>query len=110
MGVIVPRWVQLVVLPLSLLALWAPAGKVLLIFIVASLIALILDPLVSLLQGAGLRGTMVLSVYVAFFLMLVGIGALLANPVSKQVESFSHNVPSIVKEADHQIVKFKSLR
>ena len=102
---------QLVVLPLSLLALWAlarAAGKVLLIFIVASLIALILNPLVSLLQGAGLRrGLSVLFVYVAFFLMLVGIGALLANPVSKQVESFSHNVPSIVKEANHQIVKFE---
>ena len=36
--VVVPRWVQLVLLPLALLALWAlakAAGKVLLIFIVA---------------------------------------------------------------------------
>ena len=46
--VIVPRWVQLVLLPISLLALWAlarAAGKVLLIFVVAGLIALILNPL-----------------------------------------------------------------
>ena len=36
--VVVPRWVQLVMLPLAVLALWAlarAAGKVLLIFIVA---------------------------------------------------------------------------
>ena len=44
---VVPRWVQLVLLPLALLALWAlakAAGKVLLIFVVAAVIALILNP------------------------------------------------------------------
>ena len=48
--VVVPRWVQLVLLPLALLALWAlarAAGKVLLIFVVASVIALILNPAVA---------------------------------------------------------------
>ncbi len=37
--VVVPRWVQLVLLPISLLALWAlarAAGKVLLVFVVAA--------------------------------------------------------------------------
>ena len=51
--VVVPRWVQLVLLPLGLLALWAIArasGKVLLLFIVAGVIALILNPAVSFLQ------------------------------------------------------------
>ncbi len=49
----VPRWVQLVVLPLGLLALWAlakAAGNVLLVFIVAGVIALILNPAVAFLQ------------------------------------------------------------
>ncbi|HEY5261216.1 MAG TPA: hypothetical protein VIJ33_03825, partial [Solirubrobacteraceae bacterium] len=43
--IVVPRWVQLVLLPISLLALWVlarAAGKVLLIFVVAAVIALIL--------------------------------------------------------------------
>ena len=51
--VVVPRWIQLVALPLGLLALWSlarAAGPVLLIFIVASVIALILNPLVKLIE------------------------------------------------------------
>ena len=51
--VVVPRWIQLVMLPLALLALWAlakAAGKVLVIFIVASVIALILNPAVAFVQ------------------------------------------------------------
>jgi putative heme transporter len=109
---VVPRWVQLVLLPLSLIALWAiakAAGKVLVIFIVAALIALILNPLVSLVQRARLpRGLAVLAVYLAFFLMLSGIGLLLANPISSQVESFSRNVPSLVKNANRSLAEFQT--
>jgi putative heme transporter len=110
--VVVPRWVQLVLLPLSLIAMWAvakAAGKVLVIFIVAALIALILNPAVSLLQRARLpRGLAVLAVYLAFFLTLSGIGLLLANPISNQVESFSRNVPSLVKKANKSLAEFQT--
>src|ERR1700719_3906501 len=47
---VVPRWIQLVVLPLALLGLWALArasGPVLLVLIAASTVALILNPLVQ---------------------------------------------------------------
>jgi predicted PurR-regulated permease PerM len=102
--VVVPRWVQLVMLPLTLLALWAlakAAGKVLVIFIVAALIALILNPAVAFIQRRRVpRGLAVLTVYVAFFLMLTGIGLLLANPISNQVEAFSHSVPHLIKQAN----------
>src|SRR6202171_6557142 len=69
--VVVPRWVQLVLLPLALLALWAlarAAGKVLLIFIVAAVIALILNLAVAFLQRRSRlpRGFAVLAVYLAF--------------------------------------------
>jgi len=105
--VVVPRWVQLVVLPLALLAAWAlarAAGKVLLIFIVASLIALILNPAVALLQRSRFpRGLAVLAVYLAFFLTLAGIGVLLANPISNQVKSFTNNLPHLRDEANKQI-------
>lgn len=101
---VVPRWVQLVMLPLAILALWALArasGKVLLIFIVAAVIALILNPAVAFLQRGRLpRGLAVLAVYLAFFVILAGLGFLLANPVSNQVEAFAHNVPHLVKEAE----------
>ena len=84
---------QLVLLPLALLALWAlakAAGKVLLLFIVAAIIALILNPAVAFLQRSRLpRGLAVLAVYLAFFLALAGIGFLLANPIANQVKSFT---------------------
>ena len=110
--VVVPRWVQLVLLPLSLLALWAvakAAGKVLVLFIVAGVIALILNPAVSFLQRSRLpRGLAVLAVYLAFFLTLAGIGFLLANPISAQVRTFSNNLPHIVEEANKKIATFQT--
>jgi predicted PurR-regulated permease PerM len=108
----VPRWVQLVALPLALLALWAlarAAGKVLVIFVVAAVIALILNPAVSFLQRSRLpRGLAVLAVYLAFFLTLTGIGFLLANPITSQVQSFAHNLPHLVDEANRTIADLQS--
>lgn len=108
---VVPRWIQLVVLPLGLLLIWElarVAGKVLLIFIVAGLIALILNPAVSFLQHRRLpRGLAVLAVYVAFFLTLAGIGVLVANPISNQVRTFTDNLPKIVNEANSKIASFQ---
>lgn len=109
--VVVPRWVQLVLLPLTVLALWAlakAAGKVLVIFIVAGLIALILNPAVAFLHRSRLpRGLAVLAVYVAFFLTLAGIGLLLANPISDQVRTFAGNLPHIVAEANKKLATFQ---
>jgi predicted PurR-regulated permease PerM len=109
--VIVPRWVQLVVLPLSLLALYAlakAAGKVLLVFIVAGVIALILNPAVDLVQRPRVpRGLAVLAVYLGFFLTLAGIGFLVANPISDQVRTFTNHLPQIVDEANKKIATFQ---
>jgi predicted PurR-regulated permease PerM len=108
---VVPRWVQLVLLPLALLALWAlarAAGKVLLIFIVAALIALILNPAVSFIQRRRVpRGVAVFAVYAAFFLTVAGIGVLLANPTANQARSFTHDVPHLVKEANRQLADWQ---
>jgi predicted PurR-regulated permease PerM len=111
--VMVPRWVQLVLLPISLLALWAlarAAGKVLVLFVVAAVIALILNPLVAFLQRRTRlpRGLAVLAVYLAFFLTLAGLGFLLANPISNQVRTFTQNLPHIVDEANSQIASIQS--
>jgi predicted PurR-regulated permease PerM len=105
---VVPRWVQLVLLPLALIGAYRlaqAAGKVLLIFIVAALIGLILNPPVDFLQRRVSlpRGLSVLAVYLAFFLALAGIGLVLANPVSNQVEAFAHNVPHLIKEGEHAL-------
>lgn len=108
---IVPRWVQLVLLPLALIAAWAlakAAGKVLLLFIVAALIALILNPAVALVHRPRVpRGLAVLAVYLGFFLALAGIGFLVANPISHQVQRFTDNLPKLEREANHQLLEFE---
>ncbi len=105
----IPRWLQLVLLPLAILALWVlarAAGKTIELFIVASIIALVLNPLVSLLARGGLRrGLAVLAVYLGFFILIAAVGYLLAHPIAHQAERFAHAVPRIIKEANHELVK-----
>src|ERR1044072_8343711 len=91
--VVVARWVQLVMLPLAVLALYAlphAAGVVLLVFIVAAVVALILNPLVALLQRARLPRTLaVIAVYGVFFIAIPLIGFLRSGPLSDQATSFA---------------------
>ncbi|HZT16570.1 MAG TPA: AI-2E family transporter [Gaiellaceae bacterium] len=72
--IVVPRWIQLVGLPLLLLLGWvlaSAAGHVVFLFLVAALIALLLDPLVRGLQRVRLpRGLAVACVYLAFAVAL----------------------------------------
>jgi len=102
--VVVPRWVQLVMLPISVLALWVvarAAGPVLLIFIAAGIVALILNPLVTFFQrGLRYRGLAVAAVYVGFFGFLGTAGYLAANPIADQAKSFRRDVPSIIDDAN----------
>jgi predicted PurR-regulated permease PerM len=108
--VVVPRWIQLVVLPLGLLALYAlarAAQTVVLVFLVATVIALILNPLVKRLQRAFgkralrlPRGSAVAGVYAGFAVVLVAAAVLLANPVTDQVQSLQKDVPGLVDSAN----------
>ena len=102
--VVLPRWVQLVLLPLAILgvvALLRAAGPILLLFIVAGLIALLLNPFVTLLRRARFpRGPAVVVVMLCLILLVVGIGFLLSNPVADQVSAFQRNVPGIVDDAN----------
>src|SRR5438874_7851181 len=66
----IPRWIQLVGLPLLLLLLWVfarAAGHALFLFLVAALLALLLDPIVLGLGRLRIRrGFSVALVYVTF--------------------------------------------
>jgi predicted PurR-regulated permease PerM len=104
--VVVPRWVQLVLLPLALLALWAlarAAGTVVLVLIVASLVALGLAPSVRRLERVMPRGLAILTVYIGGFAVLVAIGFLLASPVTTQISHFQHNLPQITRDANRDL-------
>ncbi|MDQ4124781.1 MAG: AI-2E family transporter, partial [Actinomycetota bacterium] len=102
--VVVPRWVQLVTLPVLLLGLWAlarAAGVVLLVFIVAAVTALILNPMVTVVQRARVpRGLAVAIVYLGFFLSLVTLGYFLSGPIADQVAAFQRDVPAFVDDAN----------
>jgi predicted PurR-regulated permease PerM len=104
---VVPREVQLVLLAVGLLAVWAlarAAGTVLLVFTIAAVIALILNPLVKFVERSGLpHGLAVFAVYIGLLATLVGIGALLANPVAHQVENFQRDVPHLTRTATHSL-------
>jgi predicted PurR-regulated permease PerM len=83
----IPRWIQLVGLPLLLILGWAVAGavrQVLFLFLVASLVALLLNPLVRGVSHVRIpRGFSVAIVYVAFLASLVvAIGAMATVVVS----------------------------
>jgi len=108
---VVPRGVQLVVLLVALLAAWAiarAAGPVLLVFLVAGVIALILNPLVKLLERRRLpHGLAVLAVYIGLLAAFVGVAGLLANPISTQVQNFQQDVPRLVDEATRSLDKLQ---
>src|SRR5918992_2250620 len=101
---LIPRWVQLVMLPLAILGLWAvlaAAGRVLLLFIIGAIVALLLNPFVTVLRRARVpRGFAVLIVMLGVVALLTTIVLLVANPVSDQVSAFRDNVPQFVRDAN----------
>jgi predicted PurR-regulated permease PerM len=105
--VVVPRWVELVLLPLAIVGAYIvlhAAGPVLLLFLIAGLIALLLNPIVTLLMRAHIpRGAAVGIVMVTLVAGLVGLGFLLANPIGDQVQRFQHAVPRYVHDANSSL-------
>jgi predicted PurR-regulated permease PerM len=101
---LIPRWVQLVLLPLAVLGLWVilqAAGPVLLLFIIGALVALLLNPFVMILRRAGVpRGLAVLIVMLGVVAVLTTIVLLVANPVADQVSAFRDNVPDLIDDAN----------
>ncbi|HEX6390935.1 MAG TPA: AI-2E family transporter, partial [Solirubrobacteraceae bacterium] len=99
-------------LPLAIVGLWGvlrAAGAVILLFIIGALVALLLNPFVMLLRRARVpRGAAVLIVMLGVVLAVTGIGFLLANPVSEQVDAFRDNVPEIVDDANASLADVQS--
>nr|MBA3747055.1 AI-2E family transporter [Solirubrobacterales bacterium] len=110
--VVVARWLQLVLLPLGVLALYAlahAAGTVLLLFIVAAVVALILNPLVSLVERGWMpRSLAVIAVYAWFFTALPVAGFLLSGPIADQATSFANDVPQFVDDASDSLDDIQS--
>ena len=114
--IVVPRWIQLVGLPLLLLLGWvlaSAAGHVVFLFLVAALIALLLDPLVRGLQRVRLpRGLAVACVYLAFAaalgLIILGVATAVVSETRTAAnrfnEYFTHpHAPSGQTSADRDV-------
>jgi predicted PurR-regulated permease PerM len=101
--VVVPRWVQLVTLPLAivgLVALLEAAGPIVLLFTIAAIVAMLLNPFVMILRRRGVpRGLAVLITWMSVVLVVVGVAILLANPIADQVTTFRNSVPELVDDA-----------
>ena len=107
---LIPRWIQLVGLPLVLLFIWVVAGAVkhvLFLFIVALLIALFFDPLVRAFSHARLpRGFAVAVVYLATVLVVIAGLALAGSVVvtqSKRAATRFDNYFTKVDPKTHQV-------
>jgi predicted PurR-regulated permease PerM len=109
--IVIPRWIQLVGLPLLLIFLWVVATAVrhvVFLFLVALLIALLLNPLVRLVGTLRVpRGFAVALVYLTFALALIAaIGALGTVVVSetktaaKRVDSYFTDVNGRTGQVD----------
>jgi predicted PurR-regulated permease PerM len=107
----IPRWMQLVGLPLLLILAWVVAGRivhVVFLFLVATLIALLLDPLVKAIGSIGIgrfrirRGVAVALVYLAFAAALIVSIWALATVVVDQTKTAANRFDTYFTEVDGQ--------
>jgi predicted PurR-regulated permease PerM len=109
--VVIRRWVQVVLLPLALLGLWElarAAGTLFLVIVIACLVALILAPPVRILDRVMPRGLAIAAVYLGLVAVVVGIGFLLASPVSTQIRHFEHNLPELTRHANRDLTNLQT--
>jgi predicted PurR-regulated permease PerM len=92
----IPRWIQLVSLPLTLLLAWTLAAELtttLEVFVISALIALLLNPLVHALTALKLpRGMSVLIVYLSFFGAVAGVAVVAGAAAVSQVSNAAQTV------------------
>jgi predicted PurR-regulated permease PerM len=102
----IPRWIQLVTLPLLLLLIWAVAGAVrhvIFLFLVAGLIALLLNPLVRGVTRFWIpRGLGVAVVYLLFAAIVAAVSLAIGTAVVDQTRSASHRVDAYFTEEHGQ--------
>lgn len=93
---LVPRWIQLVSLPVILLFGWIFAGAVrhaVFVFVISGIIAMLLNPLVSALTSLRLpRGLAVLVIYLSLAAVIVGAVGVAGVAAVNQVTSVSNTV------------------
>jgi predicted PurR-regulated permease PerM len=100
----IPRWIQLVGLPVVLLLIWVVAGAVrhvVFLFLVALLIALLLNPIVRAVAGLRVpRGFAVALVYLIFAVGLIAAIGALGTVVVNETKTAAERVDSYFTEVN----------
>src|SRR5689334_24058145 len=100
--ILVPRWVQLVGLPLAIVGVWLLVSAVnhaVFVFVVAALIAILLNPIVRAFCAVRIpRGLSVLLVYVCFAVAIGGISVIVGTVIAREVQSVANRVNDQFRE------------
>jgi len=112
-NIVIPRWVQLAVLPVLLLLGWftlTAIGQVVFIFLLAGLIALVLNPLVHGLERLRVpRYVGVFLVYLLFVAALVLVAAIVWPPATLQLHNLSTALPNMTDPAGDTVQRLQGL-
>ena len=86
---------------LAILLLWV-LRTIILYVVVATFIALLLSPLVRLVQRTGLsRGVAVVTVFLLALIAVGGLVSLFTPPLISAITHFAHDLPTLVHQAEH---------
>jgi putative heme transporter len=111
--IVIPRWVQLGVLPVLLLFAWftlMAIGQVVFVFLLAGLIALVLNPLVHGLERIRIpRFAGVFLVYLLFVAVLALIVAIVWPPASRQLHNLMVALPNMTDPAGDTVQRLQAL-
>ena len=100
--ILVPRWVQLVGLPLAIVGVWLLVSAVnhaVFVFVVAALIAILLNPIVRAFCALRIpRGISVLLVYLFFAFVVSGMSVIVGTVIAREVQDVANQVEEQFKE------------
>jgi len=100
--IVIPRWIQLVGLPIALVAAWlllSAVSHVVLLFLVAALVAILLEPLVRALHHVWIpRGLSIAIVYLSFTAAIVVVVAALGVVVVDRTEAATNRIDAYLTE------------
>jgi len=111
--IFIPRWVQLAVLPVLLLFAWftlTAIGQVVFVFLLAGLIALVLNPLVHSLERIRVpRFVGVFLVYLLFVAVLALVTAIVWPPAVRQLHNLATALPNMTEPAGDTVQRLQGL-
>jgi predicted PurR-regulated permease PerM len=103
---VVPRWIQAVMLPLALIGLYELArasGPVVPIIAIATIVALILNPLVKRLARVMPHGLAILGAYLVVVVLFAGVAVVIFDPIAGEINHFATNLPSLTHKANTEL-------